>query len=96
MSKRINIVLPDRTLAALDRVASKCNRSHFISRAVQHFIESQGKEILRERLMQEAIANAARDLKMAAEWFTLEEQAVKFATTKPGKKQLSSARSKST
>jgi len=94
MSKRINIVLPDRTLAVLDRVASKGNRSQFISRAVQHFIESQGKEILRERLKREAIANADRDLEMAAEWFTLEEEAVKLATPKPGKKQLKSARRK--
>jgi metal-responsive CopG/Arc/MetJ family transcriptional regulator len=42
MSKRINIVLPDKTLAVLDRVATKGKRSQFISRAVLHFIESQG------------------------------------------------------
>jgi hypothetical protein len=42
MSKRINIVLPDKTLAILDRVATKGKRSQFISRAVLHFIESQG------------------------------------------------------
>jgi CopG family transcriptional regulator/antitoxin EndoAI len=75
MSKRINIVLPDKTLAVLDRVATKGNRSQFISRAVLHFIESQGKEMLRERLKREAIANAARDVEMAAEWFPLEEEA---------------------
>jgi metal-responsive CopG/Arc/MetJ family transcriptional regulator len=43
MSKRINIVLPDKTLAVLDRVATKGNRSEIVSRAVMHFIESQGK-----------------------------------------------------
>ena len=75
MSKRINIVLPDKTLAVLDRVAAKGNRSKLISRAVLYFIESQGKEILRERLKREAIANAERDVEMAAEWFPLEEEA---------------------
>ncbi|HEX3745166.1 MAG TPA: hypothetical protein VHW09_14580 [Bryobacteraceae bacterium] len=75
MSKRINVVLPDKILAVLDRVAPKGNRSQLISRAVLHFIESQGKEILRERLKNEAIANAGRDLEMAAEWFSLEEEA---------------------
>jgi len=75
MSKRINIVLPDKTLAVLDRVATKGNRSQFISRAVLHFIESQGKKALRERLKLEAIANAGRDIAMAAEWFPLEEEA---------------------
>jgi CopG family transcriptional regulator/antitoxin EndoAI len=74
MSKRINIVLPDRTLAVLDRVASKGNRSRFISRAVLHFIEAQGQETLRERLKREALANAERDVTMAAEWFPLEEE----------------------
>jgi CopG family transcriptional regulator/antitoxin EndoAI len=75
MSKRINITLPDKTLAVLDRVAPKGDRSRFISRAVLHFIESQGKETLRERLKREALANAGRDLEMAAQWFPLEEEA---------------------
>jgi metal-responsive CopG/Arc/MetJ family transcriptional regulator len=34
MSRRINVVLPERTLAVLDRVAGKGKRSEFISRAV--------------------------------------------------------------
>ena len=75
MSKRINIVLPDRTLAVLDRVSRKGNRSQIISRAVLYFVESQGKEMLRERLKREALANAERDVAMAAEWFPLEEEA---------------------
>jgi CopG family transcriptional regulator/antitoxin EndoAI len=74
MSKRINITLPDKTLAVLDRVATKGDRSKFISRAVLHFIESQGREALRERLKREAIANASRDVEMAAEWFRLKEE----------------------
>jgi CopG family transcriptional regulator/antitoxin EndoAI len=93
MSKRINIVLPDRTLAVLDRVAAKGSRSQFISRAVLHFIESQGKKTLRERLKREAIANAQRDLEMAAEWFPLEEAAAVAAVT-PVKRRPKAPKSK--
>lgn len=85
MSKRINIVLPDKTLALLDRVAAKGNRSRLISRAVLHFIESQGKEMLRERLKREALANADRDVEMAAEWFPLEEEASKGVAATKGR-----------
>jgi CopG family transcriptional regulator/antitoxin EndoAI len=73
MSKRINIVLPDKTLAVLNRVAPKGNRSQLISRAVLQFIEAQGKQTLRQRLKVEALENAERDVAMAAEWFPLEE-----------------------
>jgi CopG family transcriptional regulator / antitoxin EndoAI len=81
MSKRINIVLPEKTVALLDRVAPKGSRSRFISSAVLHFIDSQGKGMLRERLKHEALENAARDVAMAAEWFPLEEEAAVTAST---------------
>ena len=51
MSQRINIMLPDETLAALDR------RS------------------LRERLKAGYLANAFENLRVAAEWFPVEEEA---------------------
>ncbi|MBZ5727350.1 MAG: ribbon-helix-helix domain-containing protein [Acidobacteriia bacterium] len=94
MSKRINIVLPDRTLAVLDRVASKGNRSRFISRAVLHFIESQGKETLRERLKREGVANAGRDLEIAADWFPLEEEASETTPAAPVKMPAKRTRSR--
>lgn len=75
MSKRINIILPDKTVAVLDRVASKGTRSRFIDRAVRHYIETQGRESLSEQLKAGYRANAQRDLAMAAEWFPLEEEA---------------------
>ena len=68
MSKRISIVLPDRTLAILDRIVSKRSRGQFVSRAILHFVKSDGKESLAERLKLEALANAARDVEMTAEW----------------------------
>ena len=75
MSKRINIILPDKTLAILNRVTAKGNRSRFIDRAVRLLVEMEGTANLRERLKAEGIANAERDLSLAAEWFPLEEEA---------------------
>ena len=75
MSKRINIMLPESTLAVLDRVAPKVNRSRFISKAVLHYVRSCTGRNLRELLKQEALANAQRDLAIAQEWFALEQEA---------------------
>jgi CopG family transcriptional regulator/antitoxin EndoAI len=75
MSKRINIILPEKTVAVLDRVTTKGGRSRFIDRAVLHYIETRGKQSLREELKAGYQANAERDLAIAAEWFPLEEEA---------------------
>ena len=87
MSKRINIMLPDQTLAVLDKVASKGDRSRFVSEAVLHYVRIQGKRKLREQLKAGYQANAEENLKIAAEWFPLEEAAwPKPATRKPRRK----------
>ena len=75
MSKRVNIMLPEKTLAILDRVAPKGQRSSFISKAVLHFVESQGKQSLRQQLQAGYRANAEESLRIAADWFPLEEEA---------------------
>ncbi len=77
MSKRINIVLPETTVKVLDRVAPKGNRSHFISRAVLHYVHSVGKQSLKQQLKAGYQANAEENLKIALEWFPLEEEAWK-------------------
>jgi CopG family transcriptional regulator/antitoxin EndoAI len=75
MSKRLNIMLPEKTIAVLNRVAPKGQRSSFISNAVLHYVETQGKRSLRERLKAGYLANAEEDLQIATEWFPLEEEA---------------------
>lgn len=75
MNKRINVILPESTLALLDRVAIQGRRSLFISQAVIHFANSQGEKALRSQLAAGYKANADDALKMAAEWFPLEEEA---------------------
>ena len=77
MSQRINIVLPETTLQILDRVAPKGNRSHFISQAVLHYVETMGKQTLRAQLKAAYQAKAEENLKIAVDWFPLEEQAWK-------------------
>ena len=75
MNKRINIMLPERTLAVLDRVTSRGNRSHFICEAVLHYVHAQGRARLRDQLKAGYLANADESLKIALEWFPLEEEA---------------------
>jgi CopG family transcriptional regulator/antitoxin EndoAI len=77
MSKRINIVLPDTTVRVLDRVAPKGDRSRFISQAVLHYVETVGKQSLKEQLGAGYRANAEESLAIAVEWFPIEEEAWK-------------------
>ena len=80
MTKRINVILPVQTLSVLDRITSKGNRSHFITRAVHFYVESYGKQNLREQLKAGYQAHALEDLEQAAKWFPLEEEAELKAT----------------
>ena len=93
MNKRINIALPSATVAVLDRVAKRGFRSRFIDRAVRHYVETQGKQSLREQLKAGYRANAERDLAMAAEWFPLEEEAGRAFDVSP---KMKSAKTKRT
>jgi CopG family transcriptional regulator/antitoxin EndoAI len=75
MSKRINVILPDATVAVLDRVVPKGKRSRFIDRAVLQFVKTEGTANLRERLKAGALANAKLNLEIAEEWFPVEQEA---------------------
>jgi CopG family transcriptional regulator / antitoxin EndoAI len=86
MNKRINVILPTTTVAVLDKVATKGNRSALIDRAIRHYVKKQSQQSLRERLKQEALTNAERDLQMATEWFPLEEEAWQLAQGRKKKK----------
>lgn len=75
MSKRINVILPDETMALLDRVTPRGGRSRFVSKAVIHYVKSCGRQNLREQLRAGYQANAEENLKIALDWFPLEEAA---------------------
>jgi CopG family transcriptional regulator/antitoxin EndoAI len=74
MSKRINVVLPDETVAVLNRAAPSGSRSRLVSEAVVYYVRTRGKRALSTRLKQGALSNARRDLEIAQEWFSLDEK----------------------
>ena len=75
MTKRINISLPVETLRLLDRVSPRGHRSRLIDDAVRHYVKEKGRRMLMQQLAAGAKARAERDLALAEEWFTLEEEA---------------------
>ena len=91
MNKRINIVLPEKTVSVLDRVTTKGARSRFIDRAILRYVETEGKQSLREQLKAGYVANAERDLEAAVAWFPLEEEAARTAEASPQKRSLKRA-----
>lgn len=75
MHRRINVTLPEATVELIDRVAAKGDRSRLIADAVIHYVESVGRTELRRRLKEGATRRAARDRRLVADWFTLDEEA---------------------
>jgi CopG family transcriptional regulator / antitoxin EndoAI len=74
MRKRINVTLPEETLELIDRVTEHGDRSRFIDEAVRHYIWETGRVNLRKELQEGASQWAERDLHLAEEWFTLDEE----------------------
>jgi CopG family transcriptional regulator / antitoxin EndoAI len=74
MHRRINISLPEETLALIDRVAKLGDRSRFIDEAVKHYVQEVGRSKLRKQLQEGALRRAKRDLALAEEWFGLDEE----------------------
>lgn len=73
MRKRVNITLPEETLELIDRVTEHGDRSRFIEEAVRHYIQDTGQANLRKRLKEGAIRRSERDLSLAEEWFSVDE-----------------------
>jgi CopG family transcriptional regulator/antitoxin EndoAI len=74
MRKRINISLPEETKALIDRVTEHGDRSRLIDEAVRRSIQETGKANLRKRLKAGAIRRAERDLHLAEEWLSVDEE----------------------
>ncbi|MBI1875475.1 MAG: hypothetical protein HYZ58_00755 [Acidobacteria bacterium] len=74
MTKRLNITLPERTVALMDRVAGKGRRSRLIDRAVRRYLETETRANVRAQLIESYRMNGEFDLKLAEEWFPLEEE----------------------
>ena len=74
MRQRVNITLAEETIRMLDGVAGKGERSRLIDEAVRHFVKARRPETLRTRLKEGARKRAERDLRLAEDWFLLEEE----------------------
>jgi CopG family transcriptional regulator/antitoxin EndoAI len=73
MRRRINITLPEETLELIDRVTEHGDRSRFIDEAVRHYVQQTGRANLRKQLKEGAVRRGERDLQLAEEWFTVDE-----------------------
>lgn len=72
--KRLNITLPESTVALLETVAGKGERSVFIDVAIKSYVKQMKRENLRDSLKAGAIARSQRDLTLSEEWFDVEEE----------------------
>jgi CopG family transcriptional regulator / antitoxin EndoAI len=94
MSKRINIVLSDRTIRRLDRAAKPGERSRFVDAAVCHYIDHQSTEALRTRLESAATRDRDLDREIAEDWFAVDqEEWKKFDESSRGAAKSTSRRS---
>lgn len=75
MNKRLNITLPEQTIRLMDQTSPKGQRSNLIARAIKYYVQNQKRTELRKLLAEGARVRAKRDLKIAEEWFPLEEEA---------------------
>jgi CopG family transcriptional regulator/antitoxin EndoAI len=75
MQKRLNVTLPEETIALLDQVAGKKGRSTVVDVAIKVYAQQVRQKTLREKLKEGAIARSQRDLKLAEEWFDLDDEA---------------------
>jgi predicted transcriptional regulator len=74
MSKRINIVLSEKTVRRLDRVTKPGERSRFIDAAVCHYIDHQSTDAVRARLESAAIRDRDLDHEIAQDWFAVDQE----------------------
>jgi CopG family transcriptional regulator / antitoxin EndoAI len=72
--RRINITLPESTVAMLETIVDKGSRSTFIDEAIKDRAKRLKQQSVRELLKEGAIVHRERDLEIAREWFHLEEE----------------------
>ncbi|MBI1894764.1 MAG: ribbon-helix-helix protein, CopG family [Candidatus Rokubacteria bacterium] len=75
MHRRVNITLPEETIRLIDRAAARGDRSRFIDQAVRHLVHEMRRAKLKTLLKEGAVRRAERDLLLAEEWFSLDEEA---------------------
>ena len=74
MSKRINVILPETTILAIDRLVKKGERSHLIDKAVRHYVATRSLESLQERLKAASIRDRDLEVEVAGDWAATDEE----------------------
>jgi CopG family transcriptional regulator/antitoxin EndoAI len=95
MSKRLNIVLPDSTVQAIDRLTKPGQRSRFINDAVQHYVTECSTEALRTRLAQAVVRDQDLDREVATDWFAVDQEAWQRLAARRSTKRISRSAAKS-
>ena len=77
MHQRVNVTLPEETIALIDRLARKVgvNRSRFLDRAARYYVRAVGRSNLKKLLKEGARARAEENLRTAEEWFPADAEA---------------------
>ena len=75
MHRRINVTLPEETVRLMDRVSRRGDRSKLINEAVRRYVDEIGRANLRKRLKEGYLRTGERDLRLAEDWFLLDEEA---------------------
>ena len=72
--QRRNFSLRPDTARLLDRLPPEVNRSGLVDTAIQRLVKDRGRAQLRKLIAEEAADNAARDLRLAEEWFAVDAE----------------------
>ncbi|MDQ6705170.1 MAG: hypothetical protein M3Z85_04285 [Acidobacteriota bacterium] len=83
MAKRINVVLSESTLSALDRLATKGKRSRPIDKAVQHYVATRSAEGIREQLTAASIRDRDLDSAVAVDWAAVDKESWQHIEERP-------------
>ena len=73
--RRINVVLAEETVHAIDGMAMVGQRSRFIVNAVQHYIAHGSAEAIRTRLERAIMRDQDIDREVSADWYAVDQNA---------------------
>lgn len=85
MTKRINVIMPTDTVRTIDRMVRPGQRSEFITRAVEHYVATQGAEAIQKLLEVTAVRDRDLDQQVAVDWFEVDLQAWQHIDQQPNR-----------
>jgi metal-responsive CopG/Arc/MetJ family transcriptional regulator len=73
-TEKVTFTIPKETMNQVREIAPARGYSKFVTEAIEHFLEENRKQALRERLIAGYQANVEADAAMAEEWRPIEEE----------------------